>query len=158
MTSITGAWIDRPAEGWLCGRLYVGRMGRILPVSGRDTHNPGQSALCATMDRRPGRQCCPANHSILNGPTQGWCSIRPQWVFSGSQGRGWIGTWLSGLDGGYTGQLEREEEKRRSKKTQTLCKRQIFRDNPTFCASWTLRFRVWCQTERFIGREWKEKL
>ena len=44
------------------------------PLSGRDTHNPGQSALCARMDRHCGDNVL-ANHSILNGPRQGWCSI-----------------------------------------------------------------------------------
>ena len=82
--------------------------------------------------------------------------------FQRKSGSGWIGTWLSGgwgiqellgpagewSSGGGGGQ--------KVSNLSLCCKRQIFRDNPSFCASRTLRFRVWCQTERFIGREWNE--
>ena len=153
-------WLDKQGKDDCEGGCRLAG-GAGPPLSGRDTHNAGQSALCARMDRYCGDN---VPRESLNSQ---WTNARvmlhpPQWVFSGSQARDGLGLDYQ-AGGGYKScwdQLESGAVGGGGQKVSNLrrccCKRQIFRDNPAFCASRMLRFRVWCQTERFIGREWNE--
>ena len=129
-------------------RAVVGWQGGAgPPLSGRDTHNPGQSALCARMDRHRGDNvpCESLNSQWTNARVmlsihRNEFSAEVRFGMDWDLIIGWVG------DTRAVGTSWRVEQwggvGKKFPKLSCCCKRQIFRDNPSFCGSRTLRFRV----------------